>query len=171
MDFRILTLLENIFEHARSNSLVYCIIRITCISNSVGSSKKHLEWNVRYAFPHGNESLPGTLMKEPQGNVKGSTTPVFEWVQIIEVMSDERGDLEKNLNLYGCCISYFCMLLYYCRYIIVTLRPWTLYQSWFLIKFQVKLIQVPKSIVVVKNNKKNNQILVGHQGTFLWTFI
>ena len=54
-----------------------------------------LEGDVGDLLPHGLEPLPGTLVEEAHGHVKGGAAPVLEAVQVGEVVSHVRRDLQQ----------------------------------------------------------------------------
>ena len=71
------------------------IVGIVCVSDTIGSSEQHLEWNVGNLFPHLLQPLPGTLMQEPHGHIEGGAAPVLKTVKVGEIVSHEGTDLQQ----------------------------------------------------------------------------
>ena len=71
------------------------VIRQRGVSNTVSTTEKHLERNVGNKLSHLSESVPGVLIEESHGNIKGGTTPALKGVQVGERMASFLGNTEQ----------------------------------------------------------------------------
>lgn len=58
------------------------VIRVAGVSNGVGATEKHLEWDVRHLLTEAGKTLPGVLTEESHGDIKGGTTPHLDGVGV-----------------------------------------------------------------------------------------
>lgn len=65
------------------------------VGDTVGTAQKHLEGNVGNKLAHAAETVPGVLVEEAHGDVKGSTTPAFQTVEVGEGVAGLLGNVEQ----------------------------------------------------------------------------
>lgn len=77
------------------NKVFNSIVGERRVSNAVGTTEKHLERNVRNKLSHLAETVPGVLVEESHGDVKGSTTPALQTVEVGQGVAGLLGNAEK----------------------------------------------------------------------------
>ena len=65
------------------------------VSDTVGTTKQHLERNVGHKLPHLLQSLPGILVEETHGDIKGGTAPTFQCPRVAEGVTGLLGNVEQ----------------------------------------------------------------------------
>lgn len=83
------------FTYRQLAKLEHHIIRIIRIPHSIRPSQQHLKRNIRYHLSHIFQSLPWALMQKPQGHIKGSTTPIFNRIQLTKVVRNKWGNFQQ----------------------------------------------------------------------------
>mmetsp|Transcript_21716 Transcript_21716/g.28550 ORF Transcript_21716/g.28550 Transcript_21716/m.28550 type:complete len:305 (-) Transcript_21716:529-1443(-) len=95
-------------EHIHSRLLglvtefVNNIVGVVGVSNSIGTTEEHLEWNIRNLFSQLFKTIPGIFTKESHGNIEGGTTPHFQGECIGKCRIGGIGTIDKFLSTKTC---------------------------------------------------------------------
>mmetsp|Transcript_11575 Transcript_11575/g.16211 ORF Transcript_11575/g.16211 Transcript_11575/m.16211 type:complete len:302 (-) Transcript_11575:1815-2720(-) len=108
--FQVIEVVERIKDTENIHSRLLCLITefvnnivgVVGVSNSIGTTEKHLEWNIRNLFSQLFKTIPGVLTKESHGNIKGSTTPHFQGECIGKCRIGGIGTIDKFLSTKTC---------------------------------------------------------------------
>ena len=60
------------------NKLLYHVVRVVGVADSVGTAQQHLEQDVGHRFGQFVQTLPGAFLQEAHGDVKGGAPPAFQ---------------------------------------------------------------------------------------------